>query len=108
VLLERFRRSGSAGNEAIEINAHSRVAIHAFGNPRGWGGLATIAAYPLGDPHDVDVRIVDDPDVRPEGLFDSAFGAGVDKTDLHGGRSSEMIASLLGYEKDEIQLVRRN
>ncbi len=41
------------------------VAIHAIGDPRRWGGLATVAAYPIGDPGQVSVRIVDRHDIAP-------------------------------------------
>ena len=83
-----------------------RVAINAFGDPRRWGGLITVAAYPIGDPRDVDVRIVNDPNIASaDELFTRAFGAGADRTDFHGGTNHEMIASLLGHENDEIQLI---
>jgi len=38
---------------------------------------------------------------------DHVFGKDADRTDLHGRHSSEMIASLIGHEKDEIQLYRQ-
>jgi hypothetical protein len=80
------------------------VAIHAIGNPRRWGGLATVAAYPVGDPGQVSVRIVDRYDITPDKLYEYAFGAGADRTDIHCGRSGDMIASLLGHQRDEIAL----
>ena len=82
-----------------------RVAICAVGDPRRWGGQITVAAYPVGDPRDVDVRIVNDPNIAsPEDLFVRAFGASADRSDFHCGTNHEMIASLLGHETDEIQL----
>lgn len=35
-----------------------------------------------------------------------AFGAAADRTNLHRGRNGELIASLLGHERDEIALYR--
>lgn len=80
------------------------VAIHASGDPRKWGGLVTMAAYPVGDPQEVSVRVVDRHDITPDRLYEYAFGANADRTDLHAGRTGEMIASLLGHQRDEIQL----
>ena len=50
-------------------------------------------------------------------LLDRAVGLGwpahqvvvidADRTDFHGRHSSEMIARLIGHEKDEIQLYRQ-
>jgi hypothetical protein len=85
-----------------------RVAIHAFGDPRRWGAQTTVAAYPVGDPSDVDVRIVVDPNIESaEELFIRAFGSSADRTDFHGGTNHETLASLLGHETDEIQLYTR-
>ena len=96
-----------AGHRGHREQRSLKVAIHAFGDPRRWGGLPTAAAYPIGDPRETEVRIVEHPDFgSAEEFYEYAFGAGADRTDFHGGRSSEMIASLLGHEKDEIQLYR--
>jgi hypothetical protein len=38
---------------------------------------------------------------------DCVFGKDADRNDLHGRDSSEMIASPIGHEKDEIELYRQ-
>jgi hypothetical protein len=64
-----------------------------------------VAAYPIGDPREASVRIVDRQGFgSAEELYAHAFGADADRTNLHGGRSGEMVASLLGHEPDEIVL----
>jgi hypothetical protein len=93
-----------AGQRGHREQRSLNVAIHAIGPPRGWGGLATVAAYPIGDPGQMSVRIVARRDIRPDELCGYVFGAEPDRTDLHGGRSGEVLASLLGHELDEIAL----
>lgn len=70
---------------------------------------SVVAAYPVGDPHHSEVRIVADRASieSPEDIYTCAYGANADRTDLHGGRNIDMISSLLGHHKDEIQLHRR-
>jgi hypothetical protein len=63
-----------------------------------------VAAYPIGDPGQVSVRIVTRRDIRPDELYGYVFGADAGRTDLRGGRSGEVLASLLGHELDEIAL----
>lgn len=83
-----------------------KVAILADGDPRRWGGLIAVGAYPVGDPGDTEVRFVSDrANVESvEDIYERAYGPSADRTDLHAGTNREMIASLLGHEKDEIQL----
>lgn len=86
-----------------------KLAILADGDPSRWGNSVAVAAYPVGDPHDSEVRIVTDRAniESPEDLYTCAYGANADRTDFHGGRNIDMISSLLGHHKDEIQLHRR-
>ena len=59
---------------------------NAFGDTRRWSGLATVAAYPIGDPGEASVRIVDRQGFgSAEELYAHAFGADADRTNLHGG-----------------------
>jgi hypothetical protein len=97
-----------AGQRGHREQRSLNVAIQAVGDPQWWGGLATVAAYPIGDPGVTSVRLVDRRKFgSAEELYEYAFGAGADRTDFHGGRSCDMIASLLGHERDEIQLCPR-
>jgi hypothetical protein len=86
-----------------------KMAVLADGDPRRWGGLVTVAAYPVGDPRDTEVRFVADrANIESvEEIYERAYGANADRTDLHAGTNRDMIASLLGHEKDEIQLYTR-
>jgi len=63
-----------AGQRGHREQRSLNVAIHAIGDPRRWGGLATVAAYPIGDPGQVSVRIVDRRDIAPDMLYEYAFG----------------------------------
>jgi hypothetical protein len=84
-----------------------RVALHTVGHPRRWGGQFAAAAYPIGDPSDVDVRIINDANVAsPEELFERVFGSETDRNDFHKGPNHHVIAGLLGYEPDETELYR--
>ncbi|WP_229745860.1 hypothetical protein [Rhodococcoides trifolii] len=81
-----------------------RVAVHL-----GPTESSSLVAYtqPIGDPSDVQVRFLA-PTVEPSGLddlygsvFDNPFG-----DEIFGGPSASTVANLLGYDDDEIELVR--
>ncbi|MGJ6127205.1 hypothetical protein QN239_31980 [Mycolicibacterium sp. Y3] len=95
------------GSRGHRVERGLRVALQVVGNPRRWGGQMAAAAYPFGDPSDVDVHFVNDPNVAsPNELFERAFGAGADRSDFVGGTNHNVIAGLLGYQADEIHLYR--
>jgi hypothetical protein len=54
----------------------------------------------------VEIRYLSDESVEnAEGAYKAAFGADADTTDLHGGMLPTMLASLLGFADNGIEIV---
>jgi hypothetical protein len=94
------------GERGIRPSRALRLAIGTHGPPNRPTQRATICAWPPGDPGDVEIRYVSDESIEnAEGAYKAAFGADADTTDLHGGMLPTMLASLLGFADNEIEIV---
>lgn len=82
------------------------LAIHTHGPPNRPSHRAAVCAWPPGDPEDVQLKYVSDESVdSPEAFYTAAFGADADMTDLHASMLHDMLAQLLGFADNEIQIL---
>ncbi|OBI28135.1 hypothetical protein A5711_02190 [Mycobacterium sp. E2238] len=83
------------------------LAIHTHGPNSRPDQRAAVCAWPPGDPEDVRLKYVSDESVgSAEAFFKAAYGPEANMTDLHAGMLPQLLASLLGFEEDEIEAVR--
>jgi hypothetical protein len=93
------------GERGLRPSRALRLVIHTRGPSTGPGHRAAICAWPLGDPEDVQLKYVSDESVESaEAVYRTAFGPEADMTDVHAGMLPEMIASLLGFADNEIEI----
>lgn len=94
------------GERGIRPSRALRLVIHTHGPRNRPTQRAVICAWPPGDPGDVEIRYLSDESVEnAEGAYKAAFGADADTTDLHGGMLPTMLASLLGFADNGIEIV---
>lgn len=94
------------GERGIRPSRALRLAIHTHGPRNRPTRRAAICAWPPGEPDDVVIRHVSDESVaNAEEAYKGAFGADTDMTDLHAGMLPSMLASLLGFENEDIEIV---
>jgi hypothetical protein len=94
------------GERGIRPPRALRLVIHTHGPSNRPTQRAAICAWPPGDPADVQIRYLSDESVEnAEGVYKAAFGADADTTDLHGCMLPMMLASLLGFAENEIEIV---
>jgi hypothetical protein len=94
------------GERGIRPSRALRLAIHTHDPRNRPTQRAAICAWPPGDPGDVEIRYVSDESIEnAEGVYKAAFGADADTTDLHASMLPVMLASLLGFADNEIEIV---
>ena len=94
-----------AGRRGVQSTRALRLAIHTRGPRSRPEQRAAVYAWPAGDPADVQIRYVSDDSIEsPEALYEAAFGASADTTDLYDGLLPEVLASLLGFDVNDIEV----
>ena len=94
------------GQRGFRPSRALRLAIHTHGPSTRPGHRAAVCAWPPGDPEDVQLKYVSDESVdSAETAYRAAFGPEADMTDLHAGMLPGMLASLLGFADNEIEIV---
>lgn len=100
-LSERITIGGERG---VRPARALHLAIQSHG-PRNRPTQRAVCAWPLGEPADVQIRYVSDESIESAGgLFEAAFGPDADTTDLHGDMLPGMLASLLGFAANDIEV----
>jgi hypothetical protein len=93
------------GERGLRPSRALRLAIHTHGPSTRPGHRAAVCAWPPGDPEDVQLKYVSDESVKSaEAVYTAAFGSEADRTDLHAGVLPTMLASLLGFADNEIEI----
>ncbi|WP_157935281.1 AAA family ATPase [Mycobacteroides abscessus] len=94
------------GERGVRPSRALRLVIHTHGPRNRPTQRAAICALPPGDPSDVQIRYVSDTSVEnAEAAYKAAFGADADTTDLHAAMLPEMLALLLGFADNEIEVI---
>ena len=94
------------GERGLRPSRALRLAIHTHGPSARPGHRAAVCAWPPGDPKDVQLQYVSDESVdSDEAMYRAAFGSTADITDLHASMLPGMLASLLGFADNEIEIV---
>ncbi|WP_431238196.1 hypothetical protein ACQ86B_27130 [Mycolicibacterium aichiense] len=106
-LARRLAESITIGGErGVRPTRSLNLAIHTYGHGDRPDRRAAVYAWPLGEPADVQIRYVSDDSIESaEALYESAFGTGADTADLYCAMLPEVLASLLGFEVNEIEVV---
>jgi AcrR family transcriptional regulator len=82
-----------------------RVAISTADRQQDFGSHLAACALPPGDPDDVNVQFISDPALTDgAALYEAAFGQHEPKTDFYEAPARSVIASVLGFIDDEIEL----
>jgi hypothetical protein len=82
-----------------------RLAICSHGSAHRLEHRGAVCAWPIGDPEDVQIEYISgEPTQTAEAMYARAFGADAATTDLHAGKLPEILASLLGFDKNEIEV----
>ncbi|MGY4785853.1 hypothetical protein ACVH9Z_39080 [Rhodococcus opacus] len=100
-------------SETITIGGHRdmtalRLAIHTRRGPTGLQFGPALAVFPPGSPEDVEVALIDGTGINSaDQLLDTAFGS-IERWQypVESLAATDVIATLLGHEADEIQLTR--
>ncbi|WP_328352721.1 hypothetical protein OG976_20285 [Mycobacterium sp. NBC_00419] len=82
-----------------------RLAIYGRGPTHRLEQRGAVCAWPIGDPEDVQIEFISgEPAQTAEALYARAFGTDADATDLYAGRLSAVLAYLLGFAENEIEV----
>jgi hypothetical protein len=93
------------GERGLRPSRSLRLVIHTHGPSARPGLRAAVCAWPFGDPEDVQLKYVSDESVESaEAVYTAAFGPEADMTDLHAGMLPAMLASVLGFADNEIEI----
>jgi hypothetical protein len=93
------------GERGLRPSRAVRLAIHTRGASTRPGQRAAVCAWPPGAPEDVQLKYVSDESAESaEAVYRAAFGPEADTTDLHAGVLPAMLASLLGFADNEIEI----
>lgn len=93
------------GERGLRPSRALRLAIHTHGPSTRPAHRVAVCAWPPGDPEDVQLKYVSDESVKSaEAVYTAAFGSEADSTDLHAGMLPTMLASLLGFADNEIEI----
>jgi hypothetical protein len=93
------------GERGVRPTRALKLAIHTHGQPNRPAQRFAACAWPPGEPTDVQIRYVSDESIESaEALYEAAFGAQADSMDLHADMLPKILASLLGFAVNEIEV----